>query len=77
MNIQWTPVGGKEGGRSQWTLSHKDFLQAYVEKSAEAFASEFSGLAIKHNEVLASGQGFVSRMAKRGFLGLEKGSKPR
>ncbi|MGD0182296.1 MAG: hypothetical protein ABSC15_20985 [Terriglobales bacterium] len=56
---------------------HKDFLQAYVEKNAEAFAVEFSGLAIKHHKVLASGKGFVSGMGKNASGDLEKRLNPR
>lgn len=58
-------------------IVHKDFLKTYIEKHVEVFANEFSALAIKHAEVLASGKAFVSGMGKAAFVDLEKRLKPR
>lgn len=58
-------------------IVHKDFLQTYVENHVLSFAAEFSGLAIKHDKVLASGKGFVRGMNEKPYVELEKRLKPR
>jgi len=58
-------------------IVHKDFLGTYVEQHAEPFAVDFSKLAIKHHQVLATGRAFVSGMRRRGFSGVESGLEPR
>ena len=58
-------------------IVHKDFLGEYIEKCVDPLAAEFSDLAIKHSEVLASGKAFVSGMGKKSFHDLEKHLKPR
>jgi hypothetical protein len=56
---------------------HKDFFKTYLEQHVMPFAVEFSGLAIKHDKVLASGKGFVSGFGKKPYVEVEKGLKPR
>jgi hypothetical protein len=56
---------------------HKDFLGDYIEKCVEPLAAQFSDLAIKHADALASGKAFVSGMSKKPFRDLEKRLKPR
>jgi hypothetical protein len=58
-------------------IVHKDFLSTYVENHVQNFAAEFSGLAIKHDRVLASGKAFVSGMNEKPYVELEKRLKPR
>jgi hypothetical protein len=58
-------------------IVHKDFLPTYIENHVQIFAAEFSGLAIKHDKVLASGKAFVSGMSKNPYVELEKRLKPR
>jgi len=58
-------------------IVHKDFLQTYVQNHVLPFAAEFSGLAIKHDKVLATGKAFVSGMNEKPYIELEKRLKPR
>lgn len=41
-------------------IVHKDFFREYLSKHLFPFASTFSGLVFKHQQVLASGQGMVA-----------------
>lgn len=43
---------------------HKDFLDEYVHKHVIPFAEEFARLAMEHEDILATGDGFVSGMGK-------------
>ena len=58
-------------------IVHKDFLEEYLEKHLLPFAKDYSKLAIKHAEVLASGKGFISGMGKDSWKSIEKKLKPR
>jgi hypothetical protein len=58
-------------------IVHKDFLQTHVQNHVLPFAAEFSGLAIKHDKVLATGKAFVSGMNEKPYIELEKRLKPR
>ena len=58
-------------------IVHKDFLQNYLDKYVFSFAEKFSKLAIKHQQVLASGKGFVKGMGKDGRHNIEQRLQPR
>jgi hypothetical protein len=57
-------------------IVHKDFLTQYLGQYVQPFATEFSRLAIKHQEVLASGKGFVSGLGKKKWGNFEQGLQP-
>ncbi|MFH1702123.1 MAG: hypothetical protein ABIB41_01660 [Nitrospirota bacterium] len=50
---------------------HKDFLNIYIHSHLMPFAAEFSRLALKHQNVLASNKGFVSGMGKNPWKNIE------
>jgi hypothetical protein len=52
-------------------IVHKDFLGEYLEKHVLPFAETFSGLVIKHQHVLATGEGFASGMGKDSWNDIE------
>jgi len=41
---------------------HKGFFESYLDEQVLPFAEEFGRRVCKHNEILASGEGFVSRL---------------
>jgi hypothetical protein len=50
---------------------HKDFLSHYLSNHLQPFAERVAGLAMKHADVLADGEGFVPGMGK-GWREIEK-----
>jgi len=48
-------------------IVHKDFFQEYLDNNALAFAQDFSRLVIKHQHILATGEGFVPGLGKSHF----------
>ena len=58
-------------------IVHRDFLQDYIDKHLLPFAEEFSKLAIKHQQVLASGKAFVPGMGKGRWHRIEQRLEPR
>jgi hypothetical protein len=58
-------------------IVHKDFFRTYVEEYVQPFAVEFSRLALKHHEVIASGKGFAEGMAKVSYRKIESCLKAR
>lgn len=57
-------------------IVHKDFLKDYLDKHLLPFANKFSELAIKHQQVIASGEAFASGMGKNSWHDIEKRLKP-
>lgn len=58
-------------------IVHKDFLKDYLDKHLLPFAQEFSKLAIKHQQVLASGEAFAAGMGKDSWRNIEQRLEPR
>lgn len=58
-------------------IVHKDFFQQYLNKHLLPFSREFSKLAIKHQQVLASGKAFARNMGKDSFNDIEQRLEPR
>jgi len=56
---------------------HRDFFEDYLYKHLKPFAMKFSELVIKHQEVLASGKGFITDMGKDPWKDFEKRLEPR
>lgn len=58
-------------------IVHKDFLSTYIDKHLIPFALRCAALALKHQKELASGRGFVSKMGRDSWDGIEKRLRPR
>jgi len=58
-------------------IVHKDFLKEYLHRHVFPFTEVFSGLAMKHDEELASGKAFASGLGKDSWHGIEKRLRPR
>jgi hypothetical protein len=56
---------------------HKDFLEEYIDNHVLPFAKDFSKLVVKHQQVLASGEGFVSGLGKDCSHNIEQRMEPR
>jgi hypothetical protein len=58
-------------------IVHKDFFESYLDEHVFAFAEDVSRLVKKHQEVIATGEAFVSRFLKGYKLeDLEQGLQP-
>jgi hypothetical protein len=69
---------GREVGEvSAIDVIHKDFILEYLENHLLPFARQFGEAALRHDEELASGKGFVSGMGADSFSDLEDRLKPR
>jgi hypothetical protein len=55
---------------------HKDFLQLYIENHVLPFAKTFGALALKHQEILATGKGFAKGMGKNSWGDIESRIEP-
>jgi len=58
-------------------IVHKDFFQRYLEDHVSPFAKEFATLAIKHQQIFATGAGFASGMETNGWDNIEPRLRPR
>lgn len=58
-------------------IVHKDFFQQYLDNHVLPFAKEFAKRVIKHQEVVATGKGFVSGMARVGGEDIESRLEPK
>lgn len=58
-------------------IVHKDFFQKYLEDHVWSFAKEFAALAVKHQQVFATGEGFATGMEKDSWTNVEPRLKPR
>jgi hypothetical protein len=57
-------------------ILHKDYFPQYVNEHLLPFAEEFSALALKHHEEIASGRGFASGLGERFPDDFEKRIQP-
>ena len=66
-------------GKSLFAIDivHKDFFRVYVAEQVLPFAEAFSRLAIKHQEVLASGKAFATGIGKDSFSNIEQRLRPK
>ena len=58
-------------------IVHKDFLEEYLNVHLLPFAENFSHLAIKHQQILASGEAFVKGMGKNWWCDFEQRLEPK
>ncbi len=58
-------------------IVHEDFFGEYLDKHLLLYAKEFAKLAIKHQQVLASGKAFAKGMEKNSFRNIEQRLEPR
>ena len=68
---------GTKRGLFAVDVVHKDFLQEYLSKHVLPFAESFSRLAVKHQQELASGEGFATGMGKNWADHIEERLEPR
>ena len=85
--LPWVRVVRLESSEeaSWWTKSnfsvvdflHKDFFQTYITQHAVPYANDFAALAIKHQQILASGKAFAAGMEKNSWDDIEARLQPR
>lgn len=57
-------------------LVHKDFLHDYLQNELLPFAETFAALAVKHQDVLASGEAFASGLERDSWQEIEERLQP-
>jgi hypothetical protein len=72
-NEDWT----KRSSLYAVEIIHKDFLGQYLEKHLFPFARVFPELALRHQDEIASGKGFVPGLQKDSWTDIEKRMQPR
>ncbi len=58
-------------------ILHRDFFPDYLRKHLSPFAEDFSSLALRHQEEIASGKGFASGLEKNSWQEIEKRLRPK